>query len=232
MSDVTHGTLITRGFGYRLGHSSSAGTSNPPSYTCPLAPRRPPEEPSFGSAPLSEQYHRIVSTVRNGCFFAAQSRMNFTARSAVTSELSPLNSTAFPLSLRTGSRSKKLGADTHSSNPHLPGVARPSFCTEPRCHFPKWPVRYPAAFSTCARVVSCGRIGCPHLNVAIRFGVRPVITLARVGEEQVEPDRLLRHRVEVRRLQVRVAVVGHVTPALIVGHHEHDVGLLRGVRGR
>ena len=31
-------------------------------------------------------------------------------------------------------------------------------------------------------MVPPSRRACPHLNVAMRFGVRPVITLARVGE--------------------------------------------------
>ena len=67
--------------------------------------------------------------------------MNFRARSTVTSELSPLNGTALPWSLRMGSRSKKLGADTQSSKPLAPGLTGLFFCTEPRCHLPKCPVR-------------------------------------------------------------------------------------------
>ena len=37
----------------------------------------------------------------------------------------------------------------------------------------------------------------------------------------------LRHRVKVRRLYLRMPVVSHVPPALIIRHHQHDVGWSR-----
>ena len=43
--------------------------------------------------------------------------------------------------------------------------------------------------------------------------------------EAVEADACGRHRVQVGRLQFRVAVVTRVAPALIIRHAEDDVGL-------
>ena len=40
----------------------------------------------------------------------------------------------------------------------------------------------------------------------------------RRGVEVIEAQRVGGHRVEVRGLQNRVAVIGHITPALVVGH--------------
>ena len=45
----------------------------------------------------------------------------------------------------------------------------------------------------------------------------------------IEAQTGFRHRVEVWRDEFRVAVVGGVTPALVVRHDEDDVGLVRGV---
>src|SRR4030042_760404 len=45
------------------------------------------------------------------------------------------------------------------------------------------------------------------------------------GVEAVEPQGLRRELVEIRCLQDAVAVVGHVTPALVVRHAQYDIGL-------
>ena len=67
----------------------------------------------------------------------------------------------------------------------------------------------------------------PGLEGAVAIGRAPgEHTAARGGAdgrcrmEIVEPDALLGERIEVRRLEVRMAVVSHVTPALIIRHDE------------
>jgi hypothetical protein len=47
------------------------------------------------------------------------------------------------------------------------------------------------------------------------------------GVEAVEPQGFGGHAVEVGRLEVLVAVIRHIAPALVVGHDEYDVGLFR-----
>ena len=63
-----------------------------------------------------------------------------------------------------------------------PGLTGLPLQTEPRCHFPKCPVTYPASLSTSATVFSWGRSVFPQRKHPKRFGCRPVITLPRVGE--------------------------------------------------
>ena len=125
------------------------------------------------------------TTERNGLSAAACLRMNFNASSVVTSEPSPWNFSGTPLRPRTGSRSKKLSAETHSSKPNLPGfsgsaarMARPGIVVvflSPflplRCHLPKCPVAYPADCRTFATVSSWMRIGDPGANVPMRLGL-------------------------------------------------------------
>ena len=50
--------------------------------------------------------------------------------------------------------------------------------------------------------------------------------------ELIKADALTSHRIKVRRLHLRMAVVSHVPPALIIRHHEHDIRRIRRRRER
>ena len=80
-------------------------------------------------------------------------------------------------------------------------------------------------------MISSGRNDQPGANVPMRFGWRPVRKLARVGEqfgcagvEAIEPQARRGDLVEHGRLDVRMAVVAGLFPAVIVAHHQDDVG--------
>ena len=50
--------------------------------------------------------------------------------------------------------------------------------------------------------------------------------------ELIEADAFAGHRVKIGRLHLRMAVVSHITPALIIRHHEHDIRRIRWSRER
>ncbi len=88
------------------------------------------------------------------------------------------------------------------------------------------PIEAPALQSTLAR-----GFGQPGPNVPLRCGCRPVITLARVGEQlkmrcvkAIQPQAGGGQRVEVGRLIVGMAVVARVTPTLVVAMTRTTLG--------
>ena len=103
------------------------------------------------------------------------------------------------------------------------------------------PVRYPAAASISASVTSSGCIIAPPQIRVDHAGAIVVPAGQQAGArrradrrnvEVLEPDALPGELVEVRRLDLGVAVHAEVAVALVVGDDHHDVGASVGRRVR